>query len=134
MERRFPRQLDALHGIHRFVSEFFAGQGIDESNLFEVDFMIEEIFTNQIKYANGTQDILLEIDRNGDTLVVSVTDFDVEPFDITKAKKVDVDLPLSQRKPGGLGIHFVRDMADSVTYDYTDRRSKVTITKKLESP
>jgi serine/threonine-protein kinase RsbW len=62
-----------------------------------------------------------------------VTDFDVEPFDITKAEKVDVDLPLSERKPGGLGIHFVRDMADSVAYDYTDRRSKVTITKKLET-
>jgi serine/threonine-protein kinase RsbW len=133
MERRFPRELNALHGIHRFVADYFADQGIDESNRFEIDFMIEEIFTNQVKYAGGTQDILLEIDREGDTLVVSVTDFDVEPFDITKVEKVDVDLPLSERKPGGLGIHFVRDMADSVAYDYTDRRSKVTITKKLET-
>jgi serine/threonine-protein kinase RsbW len=134
MEKHFPRRMDSLHGIHRFVSDYFADQGIDEVNLFEVDFIIEEVFTNQVKYAKSSHDILLEIDRRGDTLVVSVTDFDVDPFDITKAEPVDTSLPLEKRKPGGLGIHLVRDMADTVEYAYKDRCSKVTVTKRLETP
>jgi anti-sigma regulatory factor (Ser/Thr protein kinase) len=132
MEKRFPRVMGSLHGIHRFVSDFFSAHGIDESSLFDVDLIIEEIFTNQVKYADGTQDILVEIDKKGSALVVSVTDFDVERFDITKAGKVDVDRPLHERQPGGLGIHFIRDMADTVEYEYRDRCSKVTITKRVE--
>ena len=133
MEKRFPRHKDSLQEIFSFVSEFCSANNINESNLFEVDFIIEEIFTNQVKYAKSTHDILLGLDLKGDMLTMTVTDFDVDPFDPTKSKPVDIDLPLEERKPGGLGIHFVKDMADSIDYAYKDRQSKVTITKKMEN-
>ena len=132
MEKRFPRSIDSLHGVFRFVSDYFAANGIASANQFDIDFMIEEIFTNQVKYAKGTKDILIALSLDGDVLTVSVTDFDVEPFDPTKSKAVDISLPLKDRKPGGLGIHLVKDMADSVDYEYRDRQSKITITKKME--
>ena len=64
---------------------------------------------------------------------VTLTDHDVEPFDVTKAPEVDVDLPIEQRTPGGLGLHLIRRMVDSIEYQYTkeNRQSRITFRKTL---
>jgi anti-sigma regulatory factor (Ser/Thr protein kinase) len=43
----------------------------------------------------------------------------------------DVGLPLEQRQPGGLGIHLVRRMVDSVEYEYRKelRETRITFRK-----
>jgi anti-sigma regulatory factor (Ser/Thr protein kinase) len=134
MEKRFPKNVDSLRAIFQFVSDFFATNGIADENLFDVNLIVEEIFTNQVKYATqSAEDILLRIDKESDELKVWITDFNVEPFDVTKVRSVDTDLPLEARKPGGLGLHLVKRLADSLTYDYRDRRSMIAFTKKLES-
>ena len=35
-------------------------------------------------------------------------------FDITQLPDVDVDAPIEKRQPGGLGLHLIKRMADSV--------------------
>ena len=49
------------------------------------------------------------------------------PFDPMQAEKPDVTLPLSQRKPGGLGIHIVQKLMDSVSYRYENGQNVLTI-------
>ena len=39
---------------------------------------------------------------------------------------VDVDAPLENRTPGGLGLYLVLKMADSIHYEYRNRTSKIT--------
>jgi anti-sigma regulatory factor (Ser/Thr protein kinase) len=85
-----------------------------------------------VKYNGGNpNDIELALEHRGNRLVARLTDFDVEPFDITQAPAVDVSLPAERREPGGLGLHLVRRLADDVDYDYTNRRSRITVTKNL---
>jgi anti-sigma regulatory factor (Ser/Thr protein kinase) len=62
---------------------------------------------------------------------VSLTDFDVERFDPTVAGDLDIDAPLSERTPGGLGLYLVLKMADSIHYEYQDRKSKLTFTNRV---
>ncbi|HAS88746.1 MAG TPA: ATP-binding protein, partial [Desulfovibrio sp.] len=38
----------------------------------------------------------------------------------------------TERKVGGLGIHFMRKMMDSIEYDWADGRNKLTLTKKIQ--
>ena len=60
-------------------------------------------------------------------------DFDVEAFDVPRVRRVDPGTPAGERQPGGLGIHLVRQIADSLEYEYKDRNSTITVTKKLRS-
>jgi anti-sigma regulatory factor (Ser/Thr protein kinase) len=39
-------------------------------------------------------------------------------------------MPLDGRVPGGLGLHLVQRMVDSLEYEYHDRQSTVRFTKE----
>jgi anti-sigma regulatory factor (Ser/Thr protein kinase) len=42
----------------------------------------------------------------------------VDRFDITQAPEVDVHRGIDERQPGGLGLHLIRRMVDSIKYEY----------------
>ncbi len=133
MRGRFARTFDSLEAIFGFAEEFFGREGIDKRHRFAVNFALEEIFTNMVKYnANNSNQIQIGLERADDKLLVTLTDFDVEPFDVTQVGEVRTDQPLEERKIGGLGLHLTKKMMDRVDYDYTDRRSTITLTKILE--
>jgi anti-sigma regulatory factor (Ser/Thr protein kinase) len=137
-ERAFKRSFDALPEIVAFTAESFARQGIDPSLLPVVDFALEELFTNMVKYSRTSNaDVRIEVTGIADGVEVSLTDFDVEPFDVTVAPDADTTLPIEARRPGGLGIHLIRRMLDSIDYEYKKdcRQSRITFRKTQgESP
>lgn len=132
--RTFGRSFDALPAIFAFIREEFAREGIDASLLPTVDFAVEELFTNMVKYSKGTEaQVRIGLRGLESGVEVTLTDYDVEPFDVTKAPDVDVSLPIEQRRPGGLGLHLVRRLVDSVEYEYLreSRESRITLRKTL---
>jgi serine/threonine-protein kinase RsbW len=132
MERRFKRSVNALEKVFAFIGEFFDAEQIDGSHLYAINFSVEELFTNMLKYNVGaSRDILVGLRKLDDRLEVRLTDFDVDPFDITKTEEIDVSRPLDEREPGGLGIHLVKKMVDRIEYEYVDRRSTTTVIKML---
>jgi sigma-B regulation protein RsbU (phosphoserine phosphatase) len=130
--RMFERTFDSIQGIFDFTKEVFDREHIDRGLLPTVDLTLEELFTNIVKYST-TSDAAVRIDiaaiEGG--VEVTLTDYDVEPFDVTRAPDVDITLPIEQRKPGGLGLHLIRRLVDSVAYEYfkEDRRSCITFRK-----
>jgi len=131
--RRFRRTLSSLQGIFEFVAEFMKANGLDAAQAFEVDLVIEELFTNQVKYnAEASHEVEVRLEREGPAILVILRDFDVEPFDLTQAPEVDVSRPLGERQTGGLGLHLVRQIAESVRYEHRDRCSTITVTLRLE--
>lgn len=133
MERSFKRSYASLSPVFAFIGEFFAAEAIDRGRNQTIDLAVEELFTNLVKYNVGsTRDISISLNRDDRRVEVTLTDFDVEPFDITKLKEVQVDRPLAERRPGGLGIHLVKKMVDSLSYSYDNRTSRTTFIKTLE--
>lgn len=133
-ERRFPRAFDSLEAIDSFVNEFLAGEALDASLAFDVNLIIEELFTNMVKYSkDGRHSITVGLGRNGSNLTIVLRDEDVDPFDVTKGPPFDPRQPLEERRPGGVGLHLVHSIAESVRYDYRDRTSIVTVTKRVDS-
>ena len=53
VQRYFPRSFDALDGLFRFIDDFLAAT-LDRPELREpVCFIVEELFTNMVKYNAG---------------------------------------------------------------------------------
>jgi sigma-B regulation protein RsbU (phosphoserine phosphatase) len=76
----------------------------------------------------GYVDIEADID---DTYITFVLSDSGMPFDPTQKEEVDTTLPAEQRKIGGLGIHLVRRIMDSVSYEYKDNKNILTLRKKF---
>ena len=133
MDKKFKRDLNSLDGIFKFINEFSAKTGVDESVVFTINLVVEELFTNMVKYTyENNNEILLELKKEGHNLIIHLTDFDVEPFDITKTVEVDTKQSLEDRRVGGLGIHLVKQMMDKIEYEYEDRQSKIILIKHLK--
>jgi anti-sigma regulatory factor (Ser/Thr protein kinase) len=119
--RTFPRRIDALDEIAAFTAAAVQGRDIAADQRRTLDFAIEELFTNIIKYSRtGANPVEIAIECGEAAVAVRLVDTDVDPFDITAAPEVDTTLPLAQRTPGGLGLHLVRRLVDDLTYDYRE--------------
>ena len=127
MKKTYPRSYDQLEHIVADTDRFFTERNIDPSLRMKVDLSVEELFVNMVTYnTESDREILLEMRAVSGGIEVSLTDFDVERFDPTIVTDVDVDAPLAERTPGGLGLYLVLKMADSIHYEYRDRTSKIT--------
>ena len=132
MRKKFRRDIGSLDGIFSFAEEFENENGLDDSGSYFLDLTLEELFTNLVRHAKGSEDIDIEIALDGDLMTIRLTDRETGPFDGNSLGEVDTGAPLMEREPGGLGIHLVKKMADSLEYDYDDGTLVVTATKRLE--
>lgn len=130
MHRDFARDYDSLTALYQFAEEILAASEIGEATRFPVHLALEELFTNMVKYSPDTgSDIGVDMVVDGGTVTVTLTEDDVDEFDVTRAREVDTDAPLAERTPGGLGLHLLQNIVDRLEYDYQDRRSSVVFTK-----
>lgn len=127
MHQKFTRSFGELRNIVALTEKFFTEEGIDPALRNVVDLAVEELFVNMVTYNTETEeDILIQMRSHDNGVEVSLTDFDVERFDPREVKPVDVDAPLDERTPGGLGLYLVLKMVDSIHYEYRNRQSKIT--------
>lgn len=129
--KRFPRDIASLDAIVSFVEATFARAAIDDALRHDVDFALEELFTNMVKYSPSTSEVEIAMRSIADGVEVTLTDHDVDRFDVTAAPDADVTLPAQQRTPGGLGLHLTRRLVDSIEYQYdeTTRQSRTAFRK-----
>ena len=132
MEHSFARRIDALDDIFEFLHQAGITMGVPTPVKFSMNLVVEELFTNMVRHhLEGSKDISVKVDREGDHLQLSITDFDVDDFDITRVPEVDTTAPLAERQPGGLGLHLVRRMTDDLSYSYENRNRTIKASLKL---
>lgn len=130
----FRRSIDSVADLYRFSEDIMAAAGIDESVRFPVHLAMEELFVNLVTYnPEASQDILVEVQIANNGVVVTIVDHDAAEFDVTKKRPVDTGASLRDRKPGGLGLHLIQNMVDTLEYDYREGRSKIRFSKEPET-
>jgi anti-sigma regulatory factor (Ser/Thr protein kinase) len=130
MQKKLNRSYESLEEMYELTERFLLDEAVEAAVRFPVHFVMEELFTNMVKYQpENANDILLAVNAAKGGVTVSLTDYDVDAFDVTLARRVDIEAPIEDRTPGGLGLHLIHKMVDSLRYDYADRQSTVTFTK-----
>lgn len=130
MQKKFIRSYDSLEQIFEFTENIFSTEEVEQSIRFPVHFVMEELFTNMVKYnPDNSNDILLDVDALEDGVRVIMTDYAVDAFDVTTDRAVDTESPLEKRPIGGLGLHLIKKMVDTLEYRHHDRQSTITFTK-----
>jgi len=131
---KLRNNLSEIPKIETFVNEVASVAGIqDHLTTSSINLALEEAITNVIMYAypsgiDGPVYLEAVISEGKATFILSDTG---KPFDPTKAEEVDVTLAAEDRPIGGLGIHLVRTIMDSVSYEYLSGKNILMMTKNL---
>ncbi|MGE0043716.1 MAG: ATP-binding protein [Vicinamibacterales bacterium] len=121
-----PRITDAVEALaerHQLTSP----------TVMAVNLAIEEVFTNVVSYGfdePGEHTIELALAVRDGSVLATVADGG-RPHDPLQQDDPDVDVPLEERKIGGLGVMLVRELMDEVTYARRDGRNVLSMRKRV---
>lgn len=102
-----------------FVDEASQMAGFSSEDIAKVRLAVEEVVVNVMNYAYpaGTHgDVTVEVSLYDTNLMFKIIDCGA-PFDPTTLPDVDTTLPARERAIGGLGIHLVRQIMDTIQYE-----------------
>lgn len=129
--RDLHRRIEDVEPLFAFLGAELERHGVDERSAFCVNLAAEELFTNMVRHNEGDSDrISLALDITPERIRFELVDYDVEPFDPATAPDAGVDRPIEERTAGGLGLHLVKSVVDKVTWEYENRKMKVTVLKQ----
>jgi anti-sigma regulatory factor (Ser/Thr protein kinase) len=118
------------------LSQFWVEAGFDPEAAWAVQVALDEILANIVRH--GTRPgpaSLIEITFVAVDGGLQVTVVDDGPeFDPLQLPEPDLTSPLEARQPGGLGVHLVRQLMDSVDYERRDGRNWLVITRRVRAP
>jgi sigma-B regulation protein RsbU (phosphoserine phosphatase) len=133
-EIALAREFGALESAVTLVREFWQRHGLADADRFAVDFAIEELFTNMVKYGRRSDSrIRLRLEREAGAVAVLLVDPDSDPFDPTAARGVDLAAPLEKRTPGRLGLPLIHKLVDDFAFKYAGSESRISFRKRMGS-
>ncbi|MBR1520393.1 MAG: SpoIIE family protein phosphatase [Bacteroidaceae bacterium] len=137
---RFKRSITLSNDVQevpqlaQFVEEVCEAVEFDPATTMSMNLAIEEAVVNVMNYAYpaGTKgDIDIEAQANDVRLKFTIIDSGT-PFDPTAKEEVDTTLTAEERSIGGLGIHLVRQLMDSINYERVGGKNILTLRKKIQ--
>ena len=125
-------QVEELNKLPEFVDTVCEEAGIDMVLIASLNLALEEAATNVVLYAYGKNEGEVDIEAvyTEKYLKFILTDTGVA-FDPTQKEEVDTTLSVEERQIGGLGIHLVRQIMDSVNYERINGKNVLTLIKRL---
>ena len=132
-ERMFPKAIASLEEVFNHLDAFYAAEAIETGPAMSLSLVVEELFTNLVKYNTASRNpILVRLGRENGRVRIELVDHDVDRFDPATLPEVDVNAPMSERTPGGLGLHLVRAIVDHISFEYEDRVMRIVVVKNVE--
>ena len=126
--------IDEVPHLAEFVEGVCEAVGFDATLTMQMNLAIEEAVVNVINYAYpaGTHGVInIKAQANDERLKFTIIDSGT-PFDPSLKEDTDITLSADQRPIGGLGIHLVRQLMDTINYEYTDGQNVLSLRKKLK--
>jgi serine/threonine-protein kinase RsbW/sigma-B regulation protein RsbU (phosphoserine phosphatase) len=133
VEARIPNRREAMTEIAAMIAAFGQEHGLSRGVIHDVSVSLDEVLNNVISYAfeaGARSEIGVRLQITDGKIIVDVDDGG-RPFDPLSAPPPDFTGGLQQRRVGGLGIYFVRNLMDSVEYARVGDRNWLRLKKAL---
>ena len=125
-------KLDHYADVIAFVDKLLEQNGCDEDNRLRVQLAVDEIFTNIVNYAYGTEGGKVEIDFSCKDGIAEITFADNGmPYDPLKKDDPDITLSPEEMQIGGLGVFIAKNNMDALSYRYENNRNILTMSKNI---
>jgi serine/threonine-protein kinase RsbW len=114
---RIDADLGALADVRMFVRNAAADAGAPESCRYDIVQAVDEAATNSIVHGYAGAPGWLEVSASLEAghFVVQLED-GAREFDPTTLPEPDLSVPPLARKPGGMGVHLMRQCTDAMTH------------------
>ena len=137
----FPGRYDEIQKICQFVADGAAECGLDPTAVFHIELACDEACTNVIEHAYGGEDagsIRVGWQLQNGNFIITIHDNgrSFDPNDVPKPtlpNTPDDAAPpnIDEVKVGGLGIHFMEQLMDEVTFVFDGKAGNtLTMMKK----
>lgn len=116
------------------LEKFFEENNISSISM-PMTLILEELYTNTITHgASDGRDIFIEVNLGIDKneLVMTYKDNGI-PFNVLELPEPDLTASIENREVGGLGVHYVKTLTDSVEYEYLEKQNVLKMKKKLSN-
>jgi len=111
--------LAELTRVNESANEILQRSGADEQLVYATQLALEEVLSNVIRHGypdSNRHEIALTLRAGAGRIELEIAD-DGREFDPTTAPEAELDLPLAERRAGGLGIHLVRAFVREIHYE-----------------
>lgn len=118
---KFPANFASLEAVRGFVGDAAEACGLGSQSVYAVQLAVDEAFTNIIEHAYGGESQKEKIECTckigNESLTVVIRDCG-RPFDPTEVPDPNLKASLEDREEGGLGLFFMRQLMDEVTFSF----------------
>jgi anti-sigma regulatory factor (Ser/Thr protein kinase) len=127
----FPSRFGALARVSAFLEGFCREGGIAREQCLRVNLVLEELFVNTVRHGHREEcdaPVWVFLAREESGLRVTYEDT-APPFNpCAPSRRHPGDLPLEERKVGGLGVVMARELASAIDYAYLFGRNRIELT------
>ncbi len=119
--------------VGAILERFGADHHLSADEIANVNLVLDEILANVIRHGytdDGKHQIDVALALEGGELRIEVTDAGV-PFNPLDAPPPDFDLPITERPAGGLGIHIVKSLVETMEYRRENGRNHLNVTMRV---
>lgn len=134
-QETMPAAAASIRRSRALVEGVCSSVDASEGEHFALKLAIDEAVSNLVEHAyegraDGTFTVRVEADEN--RFRIEITDTGTR-FDPTTAPTPDLEANWNERTVGGLGLHFVRNVMDEVTYASDGAGNHLVLTKYRKS-
>ena len=125
--------LSELDNLCRHLETFGQKTGLSKKFVFEVNLVLDELFTNIISYGfdDGCEHVIkVTITPENGGLCLYIED-DGKPFNPVEFEVPDVSCSIEECKIGGLGIHIIRKLMDDICYERSKNKNVLKLKKGI---
>ncbi|KJU87088.1 stage II sporulation protein E [Candidatus Magnetobacterium bavaricum] len=127
--------LENIPAIMNFIAESAKSLELSEDVGFDSQLAVEEACTNIIKYAYDDPEqawINLIVTVTDGKFVITIKD-NGQPFDYDSVAIPDLNATLTDRKTGGMGVYFIKQIMEEMSYEHRNGSGVLTLIKHLKN-